>query len=177
MCTSGPSTDLQGIDNPVGAGEEAFGWRDDWRYRLWRQVSQRLPVRRSKRRCPSNPLAAATQAGEPWQIVDVDLDTSEGIRVLVVHDMEGLSGPHGIFAGHVRAATRATGCGGHLRRVLDATDRSLARRRVRALAAAWGSRRHRPAPVPRISVAWRCDVGGPLIVALIVVGMRSRKVW
>ena len=41
---------------------------------------------------PEQPPAAATQAGEPWQIVNADPDTSDGIRVLVVHDMEGLSG-------------------------------------------------------------------------------------
>jgi D-amino peptidase len=31
-------------------------------------------------------------AAEPWRVADVQPDTSDGVRVLVLHDMEGLSG-------------------------------------------------------------------------------------
>ncbi len=41
---------------------------------------------------PEQPTAAVAPVGEPWQIVDADPDTVDGIRVLVLHDMEGLSG-------------------------------------------------------------------------------------
>jgi D-amino peptidase len=34
----------------------------------------------------------ATAAAEPWTLADVRPDTSDGLRILVLHDMEGLSG-------------------------------------------------------------------------------------
>jgi len=36
--------------------------------------------------------AAAQPSGEPWHVVNAEPDTADGIRVLVLHDMEGLSG-------------------------------------------------------------------------------------
>lgn len=41
---------------------------------------------------PDQPLVAINQGSEPWHIVDADPDVSDGLRVLVLHDMEGLSG-------------------------------------------------------------------------------------
>lgn len=40
---------------------------------------------------PSNPESPAAQA-EAWTLTDVRPDTSDGLRILVLHDMEGLSG-------------------------------------------------------------------------------------
>ena len=36
--------------------------------------------------------AEPQQSAEPWRVVDAQPDTADGIRVLVLHDMEGLSG-------------------------------------------------------------------------------------
>ena len=38
------------------------------------------------------PLVSAAQPKEPWRIVDAVPNVSDGLRVLVLHDMEGLSG-------------------------------------------------------------------------------------
>ncbi len=38
------------------------------------------------------PATQAQPSGEPWHLADAQPDTADGIRVLVLHDMEGLSG-------------------------------------------------------------------------------------
>src|SRR5512139_2905013 len=38
------------------------------------------------------PAPEATAAGAPWTLSTVTPDTTDGIRILVLHDMEGLSG-------------------------------------------------------------------------------------
>jgi D-amino peptidase len=41
---------------------------------------------------PSAPAPETTAAAEPWTLATVRPDTADGIRILVLHDMEGLSG-------------------------------------------------------------------------------------
>lgn len=41
---------------------------------------------------PATEQSSPTIPADPWQVVDVSPDAADGIRVLVLHDMEGLSG-------------------------------------------------------------------------------------
>lgn len=42
--------------------------------------------------CACAPAPTTDAASEPWTLTDVRADTSNGLRILVLHDMEGLSG-------------------------------------------------------------------------------------